>query len=51
MSFVQSSESERIEVDIPDTVIDFFQTCILASTDYRLIDPIAFPADAALALT
>jgi hypothetical protein len=48
VSFVHASEFERSKVDIPDAIVDFFQSDILAGADAGDIDPIASPADAAI---
>jgi len=42
--FEQAAELERTEVDVPDTVIDFFETDILTHAGNRDIDPLAVPS-------
>ncbi len=48
-AFVHPSEFHRAEVYIPEPVVDFFQTDVLARQRVRHADPVLFPADAAVA--
>ena len=45
-SFMKSTEFQRTEVDIPDTVVDFFQADVLSDADGGDIDPMVVPANA-----
>src|SRR5262245_56214912 len=47
--FVHSSEFQRAEVYIPDPIVDFFETDVLAGERVRDTDPVMVPADAAVA--
>ena len=44
----ETTELERPEVDIPDSVVDLFQAYVVAGTDGGDIDPVVFPTDAAV---
>jgi hypothetical protein len=44
----ETTELERPEVDIPDSVVDLFQADVVAGTDGGDIDPVVFPTDAAV---
>lgn len=48
MAFEQPSDPECTEVDIPDPVIDFLQSDILADTDDLDVDPMPVPSNAAI---
>ena len=48
MSFKQAAEFERTEVDVPDTVIDFFEANVFARAHDRDVDPVATPSDTAI---
>ena len=48
VTFQETTELERPEVDIPDSVVDLFQVHVVAGTDGRDIDPVVFPTDAAV---
>ena len=46
VSFVQATELEWPKVDIPNAVVNFFQSNIFACADAGDVDPVAAPADA-----
>ena len=48
VSFVQATELEGAEVDIPQAVVDLFQADVFTDTDDGDVDPVAAPADAAI---
>ena len=48
MAFMQATELERSEEDIPDAVVDFFESHVLAGAADADIDPVVIPADAAI---
>ena len=48
VTFQETTELERPEVDIPDSVVDLFQAYVVAGTDGGNIDPVVFPTDAAV---
>lgn len=44
---MELSGFERVEVDVPDTIVDFFQAYVLPGADSRDIDPVRVPVDVA----
>src|SRR5438128_9018441 len=49
MLLVQASQLDDAEVDVPDSVVDFVQSNVLAGTAAADIDPGMLPADPAVA--
>lgn len=48
MALKKASEFQGAKVNIPDAVIDFFESNVFPGTDSRDIDPLAFPSDASV---
>ena len=48
-AFVHPSEFQRAEVYIPDSIVDLFETDVLAGERVRDTDPVTVPADPAVA--
>lgn len=44
--FQKSTEIERSEVDVPNTVVDFFKSDVFSGTDNRDVHPIGVPTNA-----
>ncbi len=47
-AFMESAELQGAEIDVPDTVVDFFQADVLSGADGGDIDPTRVPANAAV---
>jgi hypothetical protein len=46
--FKEAAEPERSKIDVPDAVVDFFKSDVLADAHTRDADPLTVPADAAI---
>ena len=47
-AFMESTEFQGAEIDVPETIVDFFEADILSDADSGDINPMMVPANAAV---